>query len=66
MKLYHTKLTTLITIIFIFNSSTGLYIKTAVDNQNLKTQNKDDSKDEWSVFQQQLGLTNQKGNFEYF
>ncbi|TMW46385.1 hypothetical protein DOY81_008537 [Sarcophaga bullata] len=60
MKLHYTKLTTLISIIFIFNSSTGLYIKTTVDNQNLKTQNKNDSKDEWSVFQQKLGLTNQK------
>ena len=66
MKLCHTKLTTLILIIFVFNSTTGLYIKSPVDNQNLNTQKKDDSNDEWNVFQQKLGLTNQKGNFVYF
>ncbi|KAI8121896.1 hypothetical protein FF38_09069 [Lucilia cuprina] len=37
--------------------SKGLYIKSTTENQSSKTQN---NKDEWSVFKQKLGLTNQK------
>ncbi|XP_065355177.1 uncharacterized protein LOC135949515 [Calliphora vicina] len=54
-----------ITITFLVYISNGLYIKTATDNQSIKTSSNNNNadaknKNEWSVFKQKLGLTNQK------
>lgn len=51
---------------FLINISTAMYIKSALENQSTKGENLNkliNHKDEWSVFQQKLGLTNQKGNY---
>lgn len=55
----------LIVACFLINLSNGLYIKTSNENQSNKNQNNDKNNDEWSVFKQKLGLTNQKGNYSY-
>lgn len=46
-------------ITFMVYASNGMYIKPIAENESSKIKNKD----EWSVFKQKLGLTNQKGSY---
>lgn len=52
----------LIVVCILINATNGMYIKTSNENHSIKNQNNHKNNDEWSVFKQKLGLTNQKGN----